>query len=118
MTTYLIAPPGTPPGEPGWHKPPDGLLLSWSLVSDGPPVAVQRDGVLVATGIQLGSTAGQQLARNMTLYGPCEVCGIARVTVQIQHPLDGTVLTLICPAGCNQEDTSSGHPGPDRERER
>lgn len=49
MPGYLIAPPGTPVGAPGWRKPPPGMVLTWTL-TEGPDVAVQRDVVLIADG--------------------------------------------------------------------
>jgi len=102
VTTYLIAPPGTAVGEPGWHAPPAGLLLKWDhLGMSYPPVAVQRDGILVASGCQTGYTAEQERERNRVLYGSCEACGIPRTAVEIQHEPVGPVFTLICPAGCD-----------------
>jgi hypothetical protein len=48
--TYLIAAPGTRVGDPGWHKIPPGLVLRWDAKGTMPAFAVQRDGVLLATG--------------------------------------------------------------------
>ena len=50
MTHFLIAPPGTPIGAPGWYEPPPGLVLRWDIRGTRPAFAVQRDGVLMATG--------------------------------------------------------------------
>jgi hypothetical protein len=51
MTTWLVAPPGTAIGEPGWREPWPGLTLSWSIGGEMPALAVQRDGVLMSTGL-------------------------------------------------------------------
>jgi hypothetical protein len=53
MTDWLVAPPGTRPNEAGWRKPWPGLRLSWNINGERPPLAVQRDGVLVSTGVPL-----------------------------------------------------------------
>ena len=51
MTTWLIAPPGTRIGEPGWFRPPRRLTLAWGIDGTMPPYAVQRNGVLLCTGV-------------------------------------------------------------------
>lgn len=51
MTTWLVAPPGTRIGEPGWRKPWRGLTLTWDINGERPPLAVQRNGVLMSTGL-------------------------------------------------------------------
>lgn len=51
MTTWLIAPPGTRIGEPGWYRPPPGTVLRWDVNGERPPYAVQRNGVLLSTGL-------------------------------------------------------------------
>lgn len=48
---WLVAPPGTRLDEPGWREPWPGLTLRWGINGERPPLAVQRDGVLVATGL-------------------------------------------------------------------
>lgn len=48
---FLVAPPGTGIGEPGWREPWPGLTLSWGVNGESPPLAVQCDGVLLSTGL-------------------------------------------------------------------
>jgi hypothetical protein len=50
MSHYLIAPPGTRVGDSGWREVPPGLVLRWDNKGTVPAFAVQRDGVLMATG--------------------------------------------------------------------
>jgi hypothetical protein len=53
MTTWLIAPPGTRIGYPGWFRPPPGLVLHWDVNGQIPPFAVSRNSVLLSSGIPL-----------------------------------------------------------------
>jgi hypothetical protein len=48
---YLVAPPGTRLSEPGWVEPWPGLTLTWNINGERPPLAVQRDGILLSTGL-------------------------------------------------------------------
>ena len=51
MAKWLVAPPGTAIGDPGWREPWPGLTLSWGINGERPALAVQRDGVLMSTGL-------------------------------------------------------------------
>lgn len=55
--TILVAPPGTRIGEPGWRSPYPGETFSWDINGEMPHMAVQRDGVLLATGIPAAISA-------------------------------------------------------------
>jgi hypothetical protein len=72
VATYLIAPPGTLKGEPGWVEPTDGLELRWSSGGYRPPFWVMRDGVLITDG-RLGD-----------LYFP--PCGCGRAEIHLAGP--------------------------------
>jgi hypothetical protein len=39
---WLIAPPGTRIGEPGWQPMPPGITLSWDAYGGHPDIAVQQ----------------------------------------------------------------------------
>jgi len=93
VTTWLIAPPGTRIGEPGWMRPWPGLMLLWERngVVVAPPYAVQRNGVMLCTGLPLRGCAEwaelPECPECLTLAGlhhdpgctqPCEACHDAR----------------------------------------
>jgi hypothetical protein len=68
MSRYLIAPPGTRLDEPGWQEPPPGLTLTWTIEGEHPDLAVQRDGVLINTGLpyrELEESAGFDLGPSL-----------------------------------------------------
>lgn len=48
----LIALPGTKLHEPGWHKPPPGTILTWTINGPRPTVAVKQGNTLLATGLR------------------------------------------------------------------
>jgi hypothetical protein len=49
--TWLVAPPGTKIGEPGWRRLFARETLRWTIDGEYPHLAVQRDGVLICTGL-------------------------------------------------------------------
>lgn len=85
---YLIAPPGTPVGAPGWRKPPPGFTATWTL-TEGPDVAIQRDGILLADGRD-GNFAGLTVAH----YPPSPVSPLLE---EIAAALSDERLTASCP---------------------